>query len=122
MSAESLLNSALLADAGVTALVDSGINARIYADFLKQEIGLPAVVFQREETEYVTTIHSGASLGTRVVMETWCLADSRLAAEELADAVEAALPAGGFVISGRRPEFNPENETFSTVISSFIWL
>lgn len=126
MSAEILINAALLADAGVMALVlrpggDPAVDARIYPDFLAQEIALPGIVNIRADTEYVNTIHSGVAIAARISMESWCLAASRVDAEQLADTVEAALPVADFRIIGRRPEFNEETLTYASVVTSEIW-
>lgn len=117
MSAETLIYGTLSGATGVSTIVST----RIYPDFLAQEITLPAIVTQRSESEYVNTIHSGAAVATRVTMETWCLASTRFGAETLADAVEIALPAGGFRIVNRYPEFDPETATFASVVASDIW-
>lgn len=116
MSAESQVNTTLNAYAGLTAVVA----ARIYPDFLAQEIALPAVVYQRGGTEYVTTIHNGTPLDARVTMELWCLATSRDRAETLANLVELAI-ANTFLPIDRRPEFDDASATFSTVISVTVW-
>src|ERR1700704_5380367 len=111
MSAESLMNAALLAYAPLTAVVGIGSNAKIYPDFLSQEFIPPAVIMQRENTEHVNTIHTGASLASRVTMDAWCLAMTRIGAEQLADLVELALVAGEFLIVGRHPAFNEDTKT-----------
>jgi uncharacterized protein DUF3168 len=116
MSAESELHDALNADASLTAVVDT----RIYPDFLAQEITLPAIVYQRDKTEYVTTIHSGAVLDTHVVLEVYCLATTRIGAEAVADLVEDAI-ATSFLPVERRPEFNEEKLTFMTIVSVAVW-
>lgn len=116
MSAETEINAALSGNAALAAVVA----ARIYPDFLAQEIALPAVVFQRAGTEYVTTIHDGVVHGARVTLEVWCLGTSRLQAEGVADLVETAL-AGSFLPVDRRPEFDAETLTFSTVVSCTVW-
>lgn len=117
MSAETLIYGTLNASGGVTSLVST----RIYPDFLAQEIVLPAIVTQRAESEYVNTIHSGFAVATRITMDAWCLAATRIGAEILADAVELALPVGNFRIINRRPEFDPDTETFAAVVTSDIW-
>lgn len=117
MSAETLIYGTLTASAGVIAIVST----RIYPDFLAQEIVLPAIVTQRAESEYVNTIHTGAAVATRITMDTWCLAATRIGAETLADAVETALPVGLFVLTDRRIEFDPDTETFAAVVTSKIW-
>lgn len=117
LSAETLIFGTLTANGPLTALVAT----RIYPDFLSQEITLPAIVTQRVESEYVNTIHTGAAAATRITMDTWCLAATRIGAEALADAVEVALPAGLFVLTDRRIEFDPDTETFAAVVTSKIW-
>ena len=117
MSAETLIYSTLSGAAGVTAIV----SLRIYPDFLAQEITLPAIVNQRSGSEYVNTIHSGVPAAIKVTMDTFCLASTRIGAEILADAVETALPAGSFRVSGRRPEFDAETLTFAAIITSEVW-
>jgi hypothetical protein len=116
MSAETQISAALFDDAALAAVVDT----RIYPDFLAQKILRPAVVYQREETEYVTTIHDGLVHGSRVLMEIWCLHTTRIGAEELADLVEDAIVAD-FVPTDRRPEFDPDDLTFSTVVTCAVW-
>lgn len=119
MSAETELHDALNAFAPLTAVVV----ARIYPDFLTQDIVLPAIVYQRSATEYVTTIHSGAVLDKNVTMEVWCMANTRLAAETLASLVEQAIaaPVNSFLPVDRRPEFDEPTLTFSTVVTCTIW-
>ena len=116
MSAETELYAALSGDAGLTAVV----SGRIYPDFLAQEISLPALVYQRAETEYITTVHDGTVHGTRVTLEIWCLHTTRIGAETLADLVEEAIEQS-FLPIDRRPEFAQETLTFSTVVTVSVW-
>lgn len=127
MSAETLINSVLLADNDVLNAVTEGSPtdpalARIYPDFLTQEIVLPAIVTQRAESEYVNTIHSGAVVAARVAMDIWCLAETRIGAETLADLVETALPASEFLVANRRPEFDPDTKTYAAIVTGIIWV
>jgi hypothetical protein len=119
VSAETELHAALTGYAALTTAVAD----RIYPDFLAQEIPLPAVVYQRADTEYETTIHSGAVLASIVTFEIYCMATSRVAAEALANLVELAIaaPQNSLLPINRRPEFEPETLTFSTVVSCTIW-
>lgn len=114
MSAESAVFAALNGAAGVTALAGD----RIYPDFLPQKKPLPAIVYARAETEYVTTIHSSIPVASDVTMETWCFAKTRPAAEALGDAALLALGTAGIRPTGRRPEFDTDTETFSCVITT----
>jgi hypothetical protein len=121
MNAETQIYDALRLHAGITAIVGTGAAARIHPDFLAQEIILPAIVYQRAGTEYVTTIHTNAVLAARVALEVWCLHKTRKDAETLADLVEAAIISTELRPVGRRPEFDPETETFSAVIALETW-
>lgn len=112
MSADTLLYATLSGNAPVTSMVST----RVYAQFLPLEIVLPAVVIQKPTVEYINTIHNGIPVGSDIVTETWCLAITGIAAEELADVVEAALPAGNFCVTGRRQEFDPETLTYAVVV------
>jgi len=116
MSAETELHTALAGDTSLAAAVST----RIYPDFLAQEIALPAVVYQRSETEYVVTIHDGVVKGSRVTMEIWCLHNTRIGAESLADLVETAI-ASALLPVDRRPEFDADTLTFSTVVTCSLW-
>lgn len=116
MSAETQLYDVLNADVGLAAVVGE----RIYPDFLALGLELPAIVFQRLETEYVTTIHSGTVLGSKVTIEIYCLATTRIGAEQLADLVELAI-ASTLLPIDRRPEFDLETQTYTTVVSSTVW-
>lgn len=117
MSAETIIFSTLSGDAPLTAVVGD----RIYPDFLTQEIVLPAIVTERDDTNFVTTIHSGTVLGSQVFMNVWCLSETRIGAGAVADLVELALPAGGFLLAGRHNEFDEETKTHATVIRCAIW-
>lgn len=120
MSAESVAYSLLTADGAVAALVST----RVYPDFIPQERDLPAVAVTRTETEYITTIHAGTPQAILATIEIWCLASTRLGAENLADAVIDALTGspGGFMPQGRRPEFEAgPPEQHATVLTMQYW-
>ena len=118
MSAESLINAALLAAGGVTAIVGAGAAARIYPDFQAEGGTLPAVVYQRSGTDYLYTIHSRIPTESTVTIDCHCLAATRLAAEQLADAVVAAIAAGDFMVVDRRQDFDPDVVTFDAIVSA----
>jgi hypothetical protein len=113
LSAESIIYAALSGGAGVTVLVGD----RIYPDVLPQGKPLPAIVYARTDTEYLRTIHSNVAIETEVTLEAWCFGDTRPDAEALADAVEPALAAGALISVGRRPEFDADTDTYSSVIT-----
>lgn len=86
MSAEATLYSLLSAAPGVTALVST----RIYPDLVPEEKAAPYIGYERTSTQPIVAI-SGATLGEIVTLTLACWADTRIAAEALADAVTAAL-------------------------------
>lgn len=113
MSAETVAYSTLSGASGVTNI--SG--TRIYPDFVPSEIAVPAVAISRVNTEYTTTIHSGVPVGVDVILEIWCMADTRKVAEQLADAVVSAMGTAGFVMQDRSPEFDSESKIFAAVLT-----
>jgi hypothetical protein len=116
MSAESIVLGALEV-VGVT----THVGANIFAAILPQGKKLPAIVYVRMATEYVTTIHSAAPAATLVTMDIWCIAESFAKAEDIADAAEVAMASVvGFPI-GRRQEVDPETEALITILTYNIW-
>lgn len=121
MSAETVLNSTLLASAAVTGLVGAGSAARIYPDNVPQEQATPCIAYSRQSTEFLYTI-SGNVAGEKATMEVWCMAETRQAAESLADAAAGAtLGIGGFVLIGRRAEFDNEAALWGAVLTLDVW-
>lgn len=86
MSAESELYSLLSAAAGVIALVAD----RIYPDLIPEGKDAPYLGYERANAEPVTTLE-GTVLAWRVNLVIACWADTRLQANQIADAVLAAL-------------------------------
>lgn len=109
MSAETDLNAALKAAAGVTAIVGSGDSARIYPDLVPQERALPAVAYGRADTEYTTTIHTSTPIGETPIIDVWCMHTTRAGADALAAAVLAAAGGAGFQLRSRSA-IPPDNE------------
>lgn len=107
MSAETVLFATLDAAAGVHALVAN----RIYPDARPQESDLPAVVYTRDGTEFVPTIHGTIAL-TRAQLSVVSLATTRAAAEGLADAVQAAVLTAGFLLINRAGDFDVDSRTY----------
>ena len=101
MSAESTLYGILSAAAGVTALVGT----RIYPDLIPEEKATPYIGFERISTVPYTTIH-GTILSSDVDMMIACWADTRLAAEALADAVIVAMQDAGHLYISRGAEID----------------
>ena len=117
MSAETILYAALSGAGGIAALVGD----RIYPGLLPQGKAIPALVYRRADTEYITTIHSSTPRGSRVEMEVMAIASTNGAAEAIGDAVEVALAAALIVPTGRRPEIIPEVEEHLSIISCVVW-
>lgn len=116
MSAEETIYAALSGDFAVLALTDG----RISPDKSPQDEPLPAIVFARTDTEYIRTIHSSVAVGTIVTFEVIAFAESRPDAEELGDAIDAALGAVGITPVARRPEYNSETDEYASVITCVI--
>jgi hypothetical protein len=100
-SAETTLYSILSTAPGITALV----GPRIYPDLVPQGIATPYIGYERVATEPITTIH-GTILAQNARMMIACWADTRIAAEALADAVAAAMQAAGHLYSSRAAELD----------------
>lgn len=116
MSAETIVYDALSV-VGVESIVGSNI----YPGMLPQGKKLPAVVFVRTGTEHITTIHSAESLAQKATMEVLAVAESFKVAEELADAVEAAMVPVAAFPSDRRQEIDPDSGAFLTILTYQVW-
>jgi hypothetical protein len=117
MSAETIVYAALSASAAVEALVDD----RIYPGLLPQGMDLPAIVYLRTDSEYITTIHSSTPAGERVEMEIWGIAKTNDGAEAIGNAIVAALATALLVPTSRRAEIDAEVEAHSSIISCVVW-
>ena len=116
MSAETVAVSTLKNAAAVTAIAST----RVYPDFTPVETDVPAIALSRVNTEYVPTIHSGVPIGIFVLLEVWCMAETRKTAELLGDAAVAALGAAtptGFVVMDRSADFDAETKLFAAVLT-----
>lgn len=96
MSAESVLYSALIGAAPVTAIVGT----QIWADTMPEGTDPPSVVYGRTSTEYLTTIH-GTVFVERAVLTVVCYAATREAAEALGNAVTTAALDAKLIPRGR---------------------
>lgn len=101
MSAESELYSLLSAASGVTDLVGDCI----YPDLIPEGKDAPYIGYERVTTTPIATIH-GTVLGTDVGLVVACWAATRIQAEQIADAVAAAMQAAGHVYTGRGAELD----------------
>lgn len=113
MSAEQDLYTVLSGNAGVMALVST----RIYPDIVPEDAALPAIAYQRAQTEFVTTIHGGTSLGQTVVLEVSCVATTRAGALALANAVVAAMNGTDFYSIDQQSAVDYENGLWGSVVS-----
>jgi hypothetical protein len=86
MSAETDLRAFLAADAPLAALVGN----RISADRLQQGVARPFVVFVRSSTDRQRGL-DGTVFASRVTFDIQAWADTRIAATQVADAVQTAL-------------------------------
>jgi hypothetical protein len=116
MSAETVLYPTLISAPAVTAIVAQ----RIYPDVVPQDVATPCVAFARLETEYTLTL-SNVIEATKALLEVSCMSTSRIQADALADAVQAACVAARFFPTGRRADFDVDSQIWSTVLSIDFW-
>lgn len=112
MSAETVLCSTLVASAGVGALIDD----RIYPDLRPQDDPAPAIVYRRDGTVTVPTIHGTIAL-TRAQLSVICVGTTRGSAEAVADAAQTALLAAGFLLVDRGSEFEVETLSYIATLT-----
>lgn len=118
MSAESTLYDTLKADAGVLAIVGPTADvARIYPDVIPQDADVPAIAFVRVDTEYVSTVHAAAPLGSSATLEVSCVELTREKADVLALAVIAAAGPVGFLVLGRSAVNDPDTGLWASVLN-----
>jgi hypothetical protein len=120
VSAETLTNTALLAAAGVTAIVGAGAAARIYPDEAAQEATPPLIVFERGESQPEYTLNNTLA-ANRVQMNVTSWAATRVAAEQLADAVVAAMATAGYVTIARDGSFDAETQSYAAIVLFEVW-
>lgn len=120
-SAETFTYATLSGAAGVTALVGSGAAARIYPDEAAQDAVLPLIVFDGDDADPVVTLNNTVS-ALRVPMNVTGWAATRLAAEALGDAVQAAMLAAGVPPAGRDKAFDPETNAYAAVLRFELWI
>jgi ornithine cyclodeaminase/alanine dehydrogenase-like protein (mu-crystallin family) len=108
MSVEVVL-AALKADAGVTAIVGSGVNARISALMKTQGITIPAVTLQRISLEPQNHLRGHAGLDSvRVQVDSW--EHTYAGVRALADACRSALQDADHVMLGEIDNYDPETD------------
>ncbi len=116
MSAEAELYAALSGFSGLAALV----GARIYPDAVPEGNALPAVVYQRLETELTTTI-SGAVVAEDVKFSIAAWAETRAAADASADQIALALAAAGNPATDRSAEYDAEIGAYACTTACQWW-
>jgi len=112
VSAETVLFSTLAGSVAVGALIAD----RIYPDARPQDDVLPGIVYRRDGTEIVPTIHGTIAL-TRAQLAAVCLGATRASAEAVADAAQTALLAAGFLLVNRAADFDPESRTYIATLA-----
>ena len=113
---EQTLRSLLVADVAVNALV----SGRVSADRMAQGEPRPFVIFTRTGTEPVTDI-SGAVLANRIFFEVQAWADTRAAAESLADACQNAIRGAAKLVTNRAAVYDPDMDVEGTVLTVEWW-
>jgi Protein of unknown function (DUF3168) len=113
LSAEETLEAVLAAASPVTDVIGD----RIFKDVIPHGQPLPAIAYFRTDTEYVQTIHAAAPAGSTPSLSVACVADTRDAADTLAEVVIAALGAGGFNVVGRGGSFDLETNMVASVVN-----
>lgn len=103
MSAEADLRALLVAAPAVTDLVGQ----RIAADRIEQGSARPFVVFTRTATERSKGL-DGSVHGVLVTFDLQCWADTRLAANAVADAVQATVEQAYHTVENRSSGYDPE--------------
>ena len=99
MSAESQLYSLLSANAGVAALVST----RVYPDLIPEKVAIPYIGFERTGSAPATTLE-GSVLAERVDIVIACWSATRIQANQIADAVRAALAGTSWRYAGSGSE------------------
>lgn len=117
MSAESSFYALLMATPAVTALVAG----RISADRIEQGTARPFVVFTRSQTDPLQML-DGTVPQSWVTLEVMCWADTRVAANAVADAVTAAiLNTQTHQVTGRNSAFDGELDLEASVLTIQWW-
>lgn len=116
MSAETDLRALLVADVPTAALVGTAISA----DRIEQGTARPFIVFTRTATVREKTL-SGAVLGVLVTLTVQCWADTRVNAEAVADAAQAAIEAVFHTVSNREGASDPALDLEAAILTVEWW-
>lgn len=116
MSIETELRALLVADSTVTALV----SGRVSADNIEQTADRPFVVYRRTDTERQYTL-SGELAGTMATVLVQCWGESRLQADEVADACEVCFLLHQRPTTAREADSDPELDLYVTQFAVTWW-
>jgi hypothetical protein len=114
--AETQTLAALAAWAPLTALVAD----KITQDEIDEGDDLPAIIYERAETEPVATLVAPTD-EARVTMRLTAWGKTRKSANAVAKAATDAMHAAGFPQQERSTAFEPELEEFATILTFEVW-
>lgn len=112
MSAESITFNALSASANLPP--------RIFADLAPIDTPTPYITFGRVGSEPTYTIHSSLA-ATRVTITVSSWSKHRIEAEQVGDAVVAAMLLAGCLSTERRASYDTETDEFASSIDFDVW-
>lgn len=119
MSLETDLRALLVAAGSVTALVGT----RISADRIEQGAARPFIVFRRTETpnDAARSLNGTVHGGDHAIFELQIWADTRLAADAAAAAVQAALEAANQLVTNQVADSDNDLDLEATVLTVDWW-
>ena len=123
MSAEETLHAELTAGSPanpVVALVGEGI----WPIVVPQDEGLPAIAYQRVNTEMTNTIgaESGLTGGDKATFDLFCVAAQFKQAEDLANAVKTLVRNSELVnLINRTHTYDAESGNYAVVLTVDVW-
>lgn len=109
MSIETELRALLVTDSTVTALVAG----RVSADNIEQTASRPFVVYRRTDTDRQYTL-TGELAGEDATITVQCWAETRLQADEVAEACEVCFLLNQRPTTGREADSDPELDLYVT--------
>ncbi len=114
MAAEIILYNALLNSTNITSIVEE----RISSDIRIQEEKIPAIWFDKGDTDYSYTLDSNIPATVKSNFFVTCYSETREESESLCDDIITALLDADFIIGAREPGYEPENDDYSTTIQA----
>lgn len=116
MSAEQTIYSTFYGESPPTA-VEEIVSDRIYPIIVPENKTLPAIAYQRVNTEYVNTIHATA-LASKGTFDIFCVAAEFDQADDLADAVVSVVNASlVMVVLNRTHSFDETAGNYAVVVT-----